>query len=73
MIGFGRMPQSPQPAGGRPMEDIVFPLGNTDEESCPLSASGWFLISWQEGEGAFVMAGAICQSTIFIEHLLRGI
>lgn len=52
------------------MGDIVFPVGKADEESCPLSARGQFFISWQQGEGAFVLVGTGCQSTIFMEHLL---
>lgn len=54
------------------MEDIVFPVGNAAEESCPQSARGRFWISWQAGEGAFVRAGTACQSAIFTEHLPRG-
>ena len=52
------------------MDDIVFPVGKADEESCPRSARGRFLISWQRAEGAFVRVGTACQSTIFTEHLL---
>ena len=54
------------------MEDIVFPVGNAAEESCPRSTRGQFLISWQGGEGAFVRVGMACQSAIFTEHLLCG-
>lgn len=54
------------------MEDIVFPVGNAAEESCPQSTRGQFLISWQGGEGAFVRVGTACQSAIFTEHLLCG-
>jgi hypothetical protein len=66
------MPPSLQPVGGRPMQDIVFPVGNADEEGYPCSARGWLLISWQPEERAFVRVETACQSTIFVEHLLCG-
>lgn len=58
--GVGQKPGSTGPARGSPRGDIAFPVGKADEESCPWSARGQFFISWQQREGAFVLAGTGC-------------